>query len=179
MISKPVTGGQSIEVLGTNFDVIACPGHTLDHIAYFTGALNGTIQPVLFSGDTLFAGGCGRLFEGTAEQMQRSLATFSELPENTLVYCAHEYTAANLDFAVAVEPTNQALLDRVVDVKARRGQGLATVPSTLAEELSSNPFMRSEVPDVIAAAASRGLDQADAADPAKVLAVIRSWKDSF
>lgn len=119
------------------FRVFAIPGHTLDHLAYYTDGM-------LFCGDTLFSAGCGRLFEGTAEQMFTSLQTLASLPPDTKVYCAHEYTLNNLRFAHAVEPDNQAVKDKIEQVKQLREQNLPSLPSTLGEELKMNPFLRSQ-----------------------------------
>ncbi len=130
-----------------------------------------------FVGDTLFAGGCGRVFEGTPEQMLTSLTRLAELPGETLVYCAHEYTIANLKFAREVEPYNEALAKRFEAAESARAVGRPTVPSTLTEELETNPFLRCGQSAVIATAEARaGLDLATAVD---VFAVIRGWKDSW
>lgn len=125
----------SITVLGLDFDVHAVPGHTLGHIAYYHRGL-------LFCGDTLFAAGCGRLFEGTPEQMHQSLSRLAALPEDTLVYCTHEYTLSNLKFAAAVEPGNPDVAARLEKVAEQRNQGVMTLPSTLALEKLTNPFLR-------------------------------------
>lgn len=120
-------------------DIIAVPGHTLGHIVYFIDALD-----VLFCGDTLFAMGCGRVFEGTYEQMYHSLNRLAALPARTQVYCTHEYTLANAQFALHVEADNLALQQRYEDVKAQRMLGQSTLPSTIALELETNPFLRVE-----------------------------------
>jgi hydroxyacylglutathione hydrolase len=171
-LTRPLADGQRIELpeLGIDFDVISVPGHTRGHIAYYR-------RGMLFCGDVLFGGGCGRVFEGTMAQMQSSLARLAELPGDTLIYCAHEYTQANLRFARAVEPDNAALLARSAAVAKLRGEGQFTVPSTLAEELGTNPFLRWDAPAVVAAAnARRG---APARDAAEVFAAIREWKNGF
>ncbi|MBU0753262.1 MAG: hydroxyacylglutathione hydrolase [Gammaproteobacteria bacterium] len=176
-VSHPVTGGQRIEVpqLGMKFEVIALPGHTRGHVAYY--ACQGAAAGLLFCGDVLFGGGCGRVFEGTMAQMQASLATLAALPAATAVHCAHEYTQANLRFARAVEPDNPALLARIDAVARLRAAGQPTVPSTLAEELATNPFLRWDAPAVIAAAtARRGAAPHDAIE---VFTAIRQWKDGF
>jgi len=197
---RPLSGGERIAVPGLDldFDVIAVPGHTLGHIVYYApaGPSQGGMRPprgqradvasvgeddyrsgLLFCGDTLFGGGCGRVFEGTMAQMQASLARLAALPADTQVYCAHEYTQANLRFAQAVEPTNAALLARRDTVAQRRADLLPTVPSLLAEELATNPFLRWDAPDVIAAAAKRrGSPPQNAVD---VFAAIREWKNGF
>jgi hydroxyacylglutathione hydrolase len=158
-----------IAACDVEFQVIAVPGHTLGHIAYYGAGC-------LFCGDTLFAGGCGRLFEGTAAQMADSLARLAALPDETAVYCAHEYTQANLRFALAVEPGNRRLQSRVNEVARARASGLATVPSTMAIEKASNPFLRCGEPEVAASARRRA---PAAADEVAVFAALREWKNSF
>jgi hydroxyacylglutathione hydrolase len=163
--------------LGVEFEVIAVPGHTRGHIAYFAGALPDDGRPALFCGDTLFAAGCGRVFEGTPAQMLESLGRLAVLPGDALVYCAHEYTMANLRFAQAVEPENTLLAERVADATARRAAGLATVPSTIEIERYTNPFLRAGEPAVRQAAESR-LGEAPASD-VDCFAAIRAWKNVF
>lgn len=141
--SEPVREGDRIEVLGAEFDVLEVPGHTLDHVAYVsTSALFA--NPVAFTGDTMFVAGCGRLFEGSAEQMYDSLHKIDRYPETTAVYCAHEYTLSNLQFAVTAEPGNIAMQERLQAVKALRERDEPTVPSTLQLERETNPFLRSK-----------------------------------
>jgi hydroxyacylglutathione hydrolase len=150
--------------------VFDTPGHTRGHICYYG-------HGALFSGDTLFTGGCGRLFEGSAEQMYLSLEKLRALPDDTLLYCAHEYTLANLAFAAVAEPHNTAIASRNVAVERLRREGKATVPAPLSLEKATNPFLRSHVPSLIAAAehfSGRSL-----ATPAEVLAVVRHWKDTL
>lgn len=182
-VSKTVKDGEQFEIMGLSIKVIEVPGHTLDHIAYFIdkhsviGKPSAFEQPILFCGDTLFAGGCGRVFEGTFAQMRSSLAKLKRLPANTLIHCAHEYTQANLAFAIAVEPKNQQLVDRVAEVKQMRESNQATVPSKLALELATNPFLRYDAAAVIAIAESRkNLDNLEADE---VFGAIREWKDNF
>lgn len=158
-----------LDGMGLEFEVIEVPGHTLSHIAYHG-------HGCLFCGDTLFSVGCGRLFEGTAEQMQQSLDKLAALPPATRVYCAHEYTLSNCDFALAVEPGNAELQRRASMVEAARAAGRITLPSRLEEELKVNPFLRTRQPPVVEAARKR----APGAEPgASTLAEIRAWKDSF
>ena len=174
-ITHPLSEGDSLTIADHTFTVIETPGHTAGHISYFGHIGDNT--PVLFSGDTLFAGGCGRLFEGTPAQMLHSLNKLADLPQDTLVYCAHEYTQGNLTFAHAVEPGNTALSQRIDDVKQLREQGQPTVPSTLHTELQTNPFLRAGVPEVQEAASNfcgRTLNSTEDA-----FAVIRQWKDNF
>jgi hydroxyacylglutathione hydrolase len=155
--------------LGLEFQVIEVPGHTSSHIAYFG---HGS----LFCGDTLFSVGCGHLFEGTAAQMQESLDKLAQLPGETKVYCAHEYTLANCRFALEVEPDNEALLDKFRQVEAARKAGAITLPGLLSEELAVNPFMRSREHAVIEAARRR---DPNATVGAGTLQAIRAWKDSW
>lgn len=167
--TRPLGGGECIDVLGQTMRVMAVPGHTLGHLAYHAPGM-------LFCGDTLFGAGCGRLFEGTPAQMAASLESIAALPNETLIYCAHEYTEMNLRFALAVEPENPALQQRVARVAALRAAGLPSVPSTLAEEKATNPFLRCAEPVVIAA----GIQNA-AVDHSKtaIFAAIRGWRNVF
>lgn len=159
----------SLPLLDLEFGVIEVPGHTSTHIAFYG---HGS----LFCGDTLFSVGCGRLFEGSPGQMQESLDKLAALPADTRVFCAHEYTLSNCDFALAVEPDNEHLQRRASEVEAARATGRITVPSTLEEELAVNPFLRSRQPSVVAAARKF---EPETEPGAPVLAVIRAWKDSF
>jgi hydroxyacylglutathione hydrolase len=181
-ITVQLRHGQSIELnqLDLNFCVLDIPGHTLGHIAYY-----GAISPEhsgVFCGDTLFATGCGRLFEGTPEQMLASLHRLSALPEQTLVYCAHEYTLNNILFALAVEPENQALKDWSLAAQKLRALGMATVPTTLGHELRTNPFLRCRHPAVIASSQKQQADRSDLGtgqDELAVFTALRRWKDQF
>ncbi len=170
-LDRPLRGGETVvlDSLALSLQVIAVPGHTLGHLAYY-GA--GT----LFCGDTLFGGGCGRLFEGSPEQMADSLARLASLPDDTVVYCAHEYTEANLRFALAVEAGNRQLQRRVDEVAVTRAKGLSTIPSTIGIEKATNPFLRCAVPEVIARARQR---QPEADDEVAVFATLREWKNHF
>ncbi len=158
--------------------VLEVPGHTLGHIAYFANMQANLTEPMLFCGDTLFASGCGRLFEGTPTQMSQSLAKFAALPKNTLVYCTHEYTLSNIRFALAVEPNNSNLISWAEKAQALRDQDKPTLPTTIGQELQVNPFMRCDQPEVIAAAKTIS-GQQDLPSSAHVLAAIRAWKDRF
>ncbi len=165
-----VEHGAAVEAEGLTFRALHIPGHTLGAVAY---AGEGAV----FTGDTLFAAGCGRLFEGTPAQMYESLnVTLAALPDDTLVYCGHEYTASNLRFAAHMEPANAAVAAKVVRVAEQRARGEATVPSTLAEEKATNPFMRCESPEII-----QRVSSSLAADrsPAAVLGAVRAAKDKF
>jgi len=164
----------SVRVLGLDFQIIAVPGHTLGHIAYYCGQ---TATPLLFCGDTLFAAGCGRLFEGTPEQMHHSLERLAALPTQTLVYCTHEYTLSNLRFAKAVEPENQHIAQRFDDVTQLRAHNRITLPSTLALEKLTNPFLRTAETSV-----KEKLDERNGPinpTPSAVFAGLRAWKDRF
>ena len=170
-----VSGGESVDALGLRFEVIDVPGHTSGHIAYFTPQLDG--RPLLFCGDTLFSGGCGRLFEGTPAQMHQSLSRLAALPGNTRVCCTHEYTLSNLRFAQAVEPDNAELAAYVKHCRTLRAEDKPTLPSEIALERRINPFLRTAEPDVVAAAQRHvpGLS----GDPVSVLAALREWKNVF
>jgi hydroxyacylglutathione hydrolase len=158
--------------LGLTLHVLDVPGHTAGHIAYVEQN-----QHWLFCGDTLFAGGCGRLFEGTAEQMTQSLAKFTALADDFKVYCAHEYTVSNLRFAVAVEPNNTALSTRLSLAQVARDRGESTVPSTLGEEKQTNPFLRYDQPAIIQTLREMGKLNSD--EPVAAFAALREWKNSF
>ncbi|HWN30296.1 MAG TPA: hydroxyacylglutathione hydrolase, partial [Burkholderiales bacterium] len=160
----------SVPSLGLEFDVLDIPGHTAGHIAYYGANL-------LFCGDTLFACGCGKLFEGTARQMYSSLQKLSSLPDETLVYCGHEYTLANIRFARVADPDNPALLKLEANVRKLRAQGLPTLPSEIGLEKATNPFLRCNIPE-IARSASRASGKT-LADPVAVFAAIREWKNNF
>ena len=176
-VSHPLAGGERIELpeISLHLDIIAVPGHTRGHIAYYGPSLNG--HGAVFCGDTLFGAGCGRLFEGTPAQMQDSLAKLAVLPAPTLVYCAHEYTQSNLRFALAVEPGSIAVQQRSENVAKDRATGKPTIPTSIRRELETNPFLRWDAPAVRAAAASRlGRMPADAVE---TFAAIREWKNRF
>ena len=166
--------GATVEALGLRFSVIDVPGHTSGHIAYFTE--DGGAAPILFCGDTLFSGGCGRLFEGTPAQMHHSLSRLGGLPGATRVCCAHEYTLSNLKFARAVEPNNHALADYTTWCEAQRAADQPTLPSSIATERLVNPFLRCAEPGVALTAQTRG---APTTDPVAVLAALRQWKNEF
>jgi len=160
----------TLEPLQLRFQVMTVPGHTLDHIAYFG-------QEWLFCGDTLFSGGCGRLFEGTPAQLYQSLQRMAKLPPETRVYCAHEYTLRNLEFAQLIEPNNQQLLERLQKVRHLRERGLPTIPSTITTENEINPFLRCNQPIVVAAAEK--FCETRLGDQIAVFAALRRWKDTF
>ena len=166
--------GDTAQALGLSFRVIDVPGHTSGHIAFYTPEVNN--KPLLFCGDTLFSGGCGRLFEGTPAQMLASLDKLAALPSNTVVCCTHEYTLSNLKFALAVDPTNTELADYQATCIALRRQGRPTLPTSIAQELLINPFLRTRQPALVASA--RQFD-ASANDETAIFTAIRQWKNQF
>jgi hydroxyacylglutathione hydrolase len=177
-IPEPLTRlaeGDTIEALGLTFRVIDVPGHTAGHIAYYCADVDGA--PLLFCGDTLFSGGCGRLFEGTPAQMLASLDKLAALPGTTRVCCTHEYTLSNLKFARAVEPGNGELMHYVQRCQSLRERDLPTLPSTIAQEQQINPFLRARVPAV--AQAARAHDAATPPETVGVFATLRQWKNEF
>ena len=155
---------------GIDFEVLEIPGHTRSHIAFHGGGM-------LFCGDTLFAAGCGRLFEGTPRQMHDSLTRLMRLPDATRVYCGHEYTLSNIRFAKAADSGNAALLELEGRARQQRDRGEPTLPSTIAQEKATNPFVRVGEPAVIASAAQHA--GKPLGDPVSVLAAIREWKNAF
>ncbi|WOJ95871.1 hydroxyacylglutathione hydrolase [Congregibacter brevis] len=165
--------GDHIVVGDYSFDIITVPGHTLDHIAYYRAGE----EPAVFCGDTLFAGGCGRIFEGNPGMMHESLHRLAALPPETAVYCAHEYTLANLAFARAADPDNDDLQQREAKALALRAKGIPTVPSTIALELATNPFLRSADAQLAEGLESTG--RGAGGDPVEVFAGLRAWKDQF
>ncbi len=171
---RKLSQGDRIATLGIAFDVIDVPGHTAGHIAYFAPDWDGA--PLLFCGDTLFSGGCGRLFEGTPAQMLASLSTLAALPGNTRVCCTHEYTLGNLKFARVVEPDNTTLAQYQAECVAKRAAHVPTLPSSMALELAINPFLRTR-----SATVQRAAQAFDAStfDEASVLGALRTWKNQF
>lgn len=171
-ITHPVKEGDQVNIkeLGCTFRVLDIPGHTRGHLAYLS-------DNKLFCGDTLFTGGCGRLFEGTPQQMYTSLQKIAALPVETLVYCAHEYTLDNLAFAQVVEPENLELQKRIAEARATRQQGLPTVPSKLSLEKATNPFLRCHLPNVIQAAENYCLKSLQSG--VDTFTIVRSWKDAL
>lgn len=169
-VDHPVSGGERFSLEGFGeVQVLDCPGHTAGHIAYLW-------QGYLFSGDALFAGGCGRIFEGTAEQMHASLQRLAALPGQTRICCGHEYTVRNLEFAHRADPDNERVARRLQAARQARDRGQPTVPSTLDEERATNPFLRADHPDLRRSAETwcgQELDQAH-----DVFAALRRWKDA-
>ncbi len=168
----PVQGGDRVELerLGLAFEVLDVPGHTAGHIAYYG-------HGAVFCGDTLFSGGCGRMFEGTPEEMLASLERLAALPGDTWVYCAHEYTLANLRFALEVDPDNDALRAWRDEAAALRARGTPTLPSTIGREREVNPFLRCRTAAIRSAAERHG--GIALGSPAAVFAAVRQWKDRF
>ena len=171
-VTEPVAEGDPVFLPGldTRLTVMAVPGHTLDHIAYIG-------DEALFAGDALFAGGCGRMFEGDAATMQGYLARLRELADETRLYCGHEYTLANLEFAIAAEPDNEKLQQRLDKVREQRARQAVTLPSTLGEEKATNPFLRWDNPEVIDQASRQAGHALE--DDVAVFAALRQWKDHF
>ncbi|WP_428312596.1 hydroxyacylglutathione hydrolase [Hydrocarboniphaga sp.] len=171
-LTRLLNDGDVVDLLGTQAEVIAVPGHTLGHIAFHFPA-----EKLLFCGDTLFSGGCGRLFEGTPAQMLASLSRLAALPEDTAVYCAHEYTQSNLAFARAVEGGNRELADYRARVDACRSAGEPSLPSRIGTERAINPFLRTAqagIRDAVVAHAGEKLN-----DQTAIFAALRAWKDGF
>lgn len=176
LLSERLDDDDTVAVLGREFRVLHVPGHTLGHIAYYAAATD-IESPVLLCGDTLFSGGCGRLFEGTPQQMHASLGRLAELPGATQVYCTHEYTTANLAFARAVEPDNRDLAEYVERVRQWRSEGQPSLPSSIELELRINPFLRTAQPSVRDAVCRH--DGKSASDEIEIFARLRQWKDHF
>lgn len=172
---EPLREGDRIEVLGLAFEILDVPGHTAGHIAYYCKDVDGA--PLVFCGDTLFSGGCGRLFEGTPAQMLHSLDKLAALPGNTRVCCTHEYTLGNLKFATAVEPGNSQLNHYRQQCEQRRSRGEPTLPSTIALERDINPFLRVRQPAVAQSAHRHG--GVPEGDDVAVFATLRQWKNEF
>ena len=167
-IDIAVNHNDEIQLGNQTIRVIATPGHTSNHIVFYCAE-----SQALFSGDTLFSLGCGRLFEGSAEQMWQSLQLIKQLPTNTQIYCAHEYTLSNSKFALSVEPNNIALNKRAIEVEKLRATNTSTLPSTLAEELATNPFLRTN------SIAIRKLLNISENDEIRVFTELRKLKDNF
>ena len=174
-VTEPVAEGDTIAVPEMNLEltVLDVPGHTVGHVAYVEPNNNW-----LFPGDTLFAGGCGRLFEGTPKEMAKSLSKLTALPDDTLVYCGHEYTISNLKFAIEVEPHNKALAERMQDAEALRKKGQPTIPSTMALEKATNPFLRYAEPEIMTRLIANGR-LGKKADAVASFTAVREWKNNF
>lgn len=171
---SPLEGGAKVQALGMTFDIVDVPGHTLGHIAYYCA--DAQPNPILFCGDTLFSGGCGRIFEGTAAQLQDSLERLATLPGETRVCCTHEYTLGNLKFALEVEPDNAVLVTHQAWCQGVRALGRPTLPSTIARERAINPFLRSDQATIVASANAH--NSASVASQG-VFATLREWKNHY
>jgi hydroxyacylglutathione hydrolase len=171
-LTHPLKEGDTVilPTLDLRFEVLDVPGHTAGHIAYVG-------HGAVFCGDTLFSGGCGRLFEGTAAQMLASLDKLAALSPDTAVYCAHEYTASNLKFALAVEPDNTDLVDYAAEVTRLRANGIATIPSTIGRERAINPFLRSREHSVETRVWTES--QVESASESETFRLLREWKNRF
>ncbi len=171
-VTRPLEGGDSVNepATGLAFKVISIPGHTSGHIAFYGHGM-------LFCGDTLFSGGCGRLFEGTPKQMLTSLTKLAALPDDTKVFCGHEYTADNLRFAATIEPENDDIKRYAESVNILRQEGKATLPSTISLEKSINPFLRTGTAAIKHAAENHSSTKL--ADEVAVFAEVRQWKDNY
>lgn len=178
-VTQPLREGDRVrlDALGVAFDVWEVPGHTLGHIAYVAAGDAAATDRFVLCGDTLFAAGCGRLFEGTAAQLHGSLARLAALPADTRVYCTHEYTLANLAFASAVEPERREVAEAVARVRALRARNEPSLPTTIGDERRINPFLRTGTA-AIAAAAARQAGQVLGSE-VEVFAALRRWKDAF
>jgi hydroxyacylglutathione hydrolase len=178
-ITHAVSEGDEVwlEAIDVHLQVIEVPGHTSGHIAYYARQAPGRDAPLLLCGDTLFSAGCGRLFEGTPQQMMQSLAKLAALPSSTQVFCTHEYTLSNLAFSCAAEPHNTARDEHHAWCKAQRAAGLPTLPSTLATERVINPFLRCSEPQTIRAMQAHTGHTLNT--PIEVFTAMREWKNTF
>lgn len=172
-ITDRLNDGETIRLAGLSARVILIPAHTSGHVAY-----HFPTERAVFTGDTLFVAGCGRLFEGDAAQMMRSLGKLSSLPDDTGVYCGHEYTEKNLRFAATLEPNNPRLREKLARVQDERRAGKPTVPSTIAEEKATNPFLRTGSPE-LAASVRRLVPNLPENDPVALFAAVRTLKDNY
>ena len=173
LINKRLREGDKVSIIGLEFEILEVPGHTLDHIAYYCKN-NGS--PILFSGDTLFSGGCGRVFEGTYQQMYKSIKKLKNLPKNTQIYCGHEYTISNLEFAKTVEPFNKDIISSYNNALNLQNNNTPTLPTFLSSELKINPFLRSDIKEVQANIIEKFKTDKGEED---IFTAIRKWKDNF
>jgi hydroxyacylglutathione hydrolase len=183
LVSRDLREGDRIELdafnngAGIAFDILETPGHTDDHLAYLAANIKPDISfGILFCGDVLFGAGCGRNFEGTLAQLHHSLQRLAQLPGDTRVYCAHEYTAANLRFALACEPHNPDIRQRIEQVTQQRAANLPTVPSSIALEKATNPFLRCTQPELIRTLQRHGLTDTGELD---IFTALREWRSHF
>ena len=172
-INHRLTDKDKISIIGIDFDVISIPGHTLDHIGFYSANAN---NPILFCGDTLFAGGCGRIFEGTYEQMFHSLKKITKLPTNTNIYCGHEYTLSNLKFALEADDTNKELIEEFKKVENKINSNIPSLPTTLDKELKVNPFLRCHNINI----QNKIIEKFKVSNSElEVFTALRKWKDNF
>ena len=172
-INNIVKESDKFSLIGIDFEVIEIPGHTLDHLAFYS---SNNKDPVLFCGDTLFAGGCGRVFEGTFEQMFKSLKKISNYPKETKIFCGHEYTLSNLKFALEVDEDNKELADEYINVKKLISSDIPSLPTNLNKELKVNPFLRCNEINI----KNKVIDKFDIIDDElEIFTALRKWKDNF
>ncbi|MBD5771572.1 hydroxyacylglutathione hydrolase [Marinomonas colpomeniae] len=176
LVTQPMSEGDHLDIFSREFKVIETPGHTLDHLCYFSDSQHD--KPILFSGDTLFKGGCGRIMEGTPELMLTAMTKISVLPDDTLIYCTHEYTLANYRFALSLEPENTDLIESNIASKQQRENNIPTLPSILSLEKKTNPFLRTHNISVKTHAAQQ-LKELLAQNSTAVFSQVRRAKDSF
>ena len=172
-IDTKLIEGDKLNVIGIDFEIIEIPGHTLDHIAFVHKSSD---SPFIFCGDTLFSGGCGRVFEGTFQQMHHSINKISKLPKNTQIYCGHEYTASNLKFACAVEPENEYISNTYDEVIQMNNDGIPSIPSSLEKEFKINPFLKctnEKIKDKISD------EFGNINSELEIFTALRKWKDNF
>ena len=172
-INNIVKESDKFSLIGIDFEVIEIPGHTLDHLAFYS---SNNRDPILFCGDTLFAGGCGRVFEGTFEQMFESLKKISNYPKETKIFCGHEYTLSNLNFALEVDEDNKQLVDEYINVKKLISSDIPSLPTNLNKELKVNPFLRCNEINI----KNKVIDKFDIIDDElEIFTALRKWKDNF
>ncbi|NVK72396.1 MAG: hydroxyacylglutathione hydrolase [Oceanospirillaceae bacterium] len=174
LVTHSVEDKDLVKVFSQNFHVLATPGHTLDHLCYFSEQ----DEPILFSGDTLFKGGCGRIMEGTPKQMLEAMQKISDLPDHTLIYGTHEYTLANYRFALSLEPDNLSLVNSNLECQELRSKNLPTLPTRLNLEKKTNPFLRSHI-EPLKIQAAQQLNEKPAKNPIDSFSQVRRAKDSF
>lgn len=172
-INHRLNDKDKISIIGIDFDVMSIPGHTLDHIGFYSANAN---NPILFCGDTLFAGGCGKIFEGTYEQMFHALKKITKLPTNTNIYCGHEYTLSNLKFALEADNTNKELIEEFKKVENKINSNIPSLPTTLDKELKVNPFLRCDNINI----QNKIIEKFKVSNnELEVFTALRKWKDNF
>jgi len=172
-IDHRLSDKDKISIIGIDFDIISIPGHTLDHIGFYSANAG---NPILFCGDTLFAGGCGRIFEGTYEQMFNSLKKITKLPTNTNIYCGHEYTLSNLKFALEADDANKELIEEFKQVENKINLNTPSLPTRLDKELEVNPFLRCDNINI----QNKIIEKFNVSDnELEIFTALRKWKDNF